>query len=132
MPVSFQSIEKGTRYSRQRLAEIWGYQSFHAIARGLVTPRDDNKLILFITEGEGQQPTTQRYSNHFDGHTLTIDGPEDHFAEDRTVNARANSDEIHLFHREHPRDDFTYHGRVRLVAHRLYTDRPSRFTFELE
>ena len=29
---------------------MWGYASFHAIARGVVTPKDDNKIVLFVTE----------------------------------------------------------------------------------
>jgi hypothetical protein len=50
MPISFAKITKGATYSRQVLAELWGYSNFHAIARGVVTPRDDNKIVLFVTE----------------------------------------------------------------------------------
>ena len=50
MPISFAKIAKGSNYSRQALAELWGYTSFHAIARGVVTPRNDNKIVLFVTE----------------------------------------------------------------------------------
>jgi YD repeat-containing protein len=131
MPISFNQIEKGVQYSRHQLAELWGYRTFHPIARGLVTPRGDNKLIFFITEGEGQQQTVQRYSNHFDGHTLKIEGPSDHFAEQRTLDSDTSGDELHLFHRENSRAKFTYYGQMRLIEHRLNADRPSRFTFEI-
>lgn len=130
MSVSFKAIQKGVRYSRPQLAELWRYKGFRPLARGLFRPRGDNKLILFITEGETQRVSAHHYSNRFDGHTLTIDGPMT--TDDPTVNADANGEEIHLFHREHPREDFTYHGRVRLVDAQFHTGRPSRFTFEVE
>lgn len=131
MKVSFEKIKKGTMYSRQGLAKLWGYRRYQAIARGLVTPRNENKIILFITEGDGQQQTPQKYSNHFDGRTLQIEGPEDHFAENRVLNTPESGDEIHLFHREKHRDDFTYYGQLRLVAGNRLTDKPSKFSFEL-
>ncbi len=46
----FEKIRKGGSYSRPQLAELWGYASFHAIARGVVTPQGKNKIILFVTE----------------------------------------------------------------------------------
>jgi hypothetical protein len=59
MPISFANISKGATYSRQVLAELWGYASFHAIARGVVTPRGDNKIVLFVTEEK--QPSAEQY-----------------------------------------------------------------------
>ena len=131
MEVSFERIVKGGIYSRHQLAELWGYRGYQALARGIVTPAGDTKVILFVTEGEGQQQTSQRYSNRFDGRTLRSEGPEDHFAEKRLLDAGTSGEEIHLFHRERHREDFTYCGRVRLVASQLHRDRPSRFTFEV-
>lgn len=49
MPVSFGQITVSQSYSRNELAKLWGYASMHAIARGVVTPKDDNKIILFVT-----------------------------------------------------------------------------------
>lgn len=131
MRLSFDRIKKGVLYSREELAKLWGYRGYQALARGLMTPQGDNKVILFITEGDRQQQTPQRYSNHFDGHTLQIEGPEDHFAEDRVLKASVSGDEIHLFHREKHLGDFTYHGLLRLVASKRLTDKPSKFTFEV-
>ena len=88
MEVSFQRIVKGGTYSRHQLTELWGYRGYQALARGIVTPAGDTKVILFVTEGEGQQQTSQRYSNHFDGRTLRSDGPEDHFAEKRLLDCQ--------------------------------------------
>ena len=127
MPVSFTQIAKGSSYSRQTLAELWGYSSFHAIARGVVTPRDDKKIILFVTEEK--QASAEQYADRLSGNTLEWEGPNDHFAEDRMINAEASGDEIHLFHRKRHHRDFTYLGRLKLLGNTLYSNRPSRFRF---
>jgi putative restriction endonuclease len=131
MRVSFARLTKGLSYSRQDLARLWGYQGYQALARGFVTPGGDNKIILFITEDEGQQHTVQKYSNHFDGRILVMDGPEDHFAEQRVLAAGYTNDEIHLFYREEHSDDFTYVGEVRLVTSQINKGKPSRFTLRV-
>lgn len=61
MPISFAKIAKEVTYSRQTLAELWGYASFHAIARGVVTPRNDNKIVLFVTEEK--QSSAEQYAD---------------------------------------------------------------------
>lgn len=127
MPISFAKLTKGATYSRQTLAELWGYASFHAIARGVVTPRDDNKIVLFVTEEK--QSSAEQYSDRLTGHTLEWEGPTDHFAQDRMLNAEAHGEEIHLFHRERHHSDFTYCGRIKLSSHVLRTDKPSHFKF---
>jgi hypothetical protein len=38
----FAEISLGKLYSRNRLPDLWGYSSFHGLARGVVTPRDSN------------------------------------------------------------------------------------------
>ena len=129
MPISFAKVTKGASYSRQALAELWGYASFHAIARGVVTPRGDNKIVLFVTEEK--QASAEQYSDHLSGNTLDWDGPTDHFAEDRMLNAASTGDEIHLFHRERHHIDFTYCGRLSVASHVLRTDRPSHFKFQV-
>ena len=48
--VSFSEIKIGQTYTRPKLAELWGYAGYQALARGVVTPKDDNKIILFVTE----------------------------------------------------------------------------------
>jgi len=34
MPVTFDSLQIGTQYDRPYLAQVWGYEDFHAIAKG--------------------------------------------------------------------------------------------------
>lgn len=131
MSVSFKHVQVGVAYSRRQLAKLWGYRGYQALARGLVTPARDNKLILFITEGDHQQQTPQKYSNHFNGSRLEMEGPEDHFAESRMLSTRLSGEEIHLFHRAKHGDDFTYCGQVRLVASQIHGRRPSEFTLEV-
>ncbi|MBS0412770.1 MAG: hypothetical protein JSR68_00190 [Proteobacteria bacterium] len=129
MPISFTNVKKGSTYSRQTLAELWGYASFHAIARGVVTPRDDNKIILFVTEEK--QSSAEQYADRLSEGALEWEGPTDHFAEQRMLHAEANGDEIHLFHRERHHSDFTYCGRLIVASHILHGDRPSRFKFQV-
>ena len=57
MSVSFSEVTVGGPYSRNNLADLWGYASYHAIARGVVTPRDDNKIVLFVTEQKQKSGT---------------------------------------------------------------------------
>ena len=73
MPISFLEIKKGSSYSRQTLAELWGYTSFHAIARGVVTPRKDNKIVLFVTEEK--QSSAEQYADRLSGDILEWEGP---------------------------------------------------------
>ena len=129
MPISFAKITKGATYSRQALAELWGYASFHAIARGVVTPREDNKIVLFVTEEK--QPSAEQYADRLSANKLHWEGPTDHFAEDRMLKALSTGDEIHLFYRERHHSQFTYYGRLELIGQDLRTDKPSQFTFHV-
>jgi len=129
MPISFAKITKGATYSRQTLAELWGYTSFHAIARGVVTPRNDNKIVLFVTEEK--QSSAEQYADRLSGNTLEWEGPTDHFAEDRMLNSATNGEEIHLFHRDRHHTDFTYSGRLKVLSHTPHRNRPSHFKFAL-
>ena len=129
MPISFAKITKASTYSRQTLAELWGYTSFHAIAQGVVTPRDDNKIVLFVTEEK--QSSAEQYADKLSGNILDWEGPTDHFAEARMRNAQANGEEIHLFHRKRHHADFTYCGQLQVMSHAQRHDRPSHFTFTI-
>ncbi|WP_442764183.1 DUF3427 domain-containing protein [Malikia spinosa] len=129
MKLKFNEIKVGLTYSRQKLAELWGYTSFHAIARGVVTPRNDNKIILFVTEEK--QSSAQQYADKLSGNTLEWEGPTDHFAEHRMINAEANGEEIHLFHRKRHHSDFIYCGRLKVLRHTLHSQHPSHFRFEV-
>jgi hypothetical protein len=129
MPISFENIKKGAAYTRKELAELWGYSSFHAIARGIVTPRNDNKIVLFVTKEK--QPTFEQYFDRIIGNTLEWEGPTDHFAEERVLKADEGDDEIHLFYRERHHSNFIYQGCLKVIKYSLHTNKPSQFTFEL-
>jgi hypothetical protein len=129
MLVSFSKIRKGSTYSRNELARLWECSTFHAIARGVVTPKHDNKIVLFVTEKK--QESAEQYKDRLSGRTLQWEGPRDHFAEERMIHADSSGDEIHLFHRARHHEDFIYCGRLRVNAYKPLLDRSSRFTFQL-
>ncbi|MDQ2774904.1 MAG: hypothetical protein M3Y57_08280 [Acidobacteriota bacterium] len=129
VPVSFSLLQIGKPYSRKHLAEIWGYSSIHAIARGVVTPRDEKFIILFVTEDK--QSSAEPYCNKLSGSLLEWEGPTDHFGEDRIVNAGQRGDEIHLFHRHKHHSDFIYRGRISVLEYVLEGSKNSRFKFSV-
>lgn len=129
MSASFNNIRVGAFYSRNTLADLWGYASYHAIARGIVTPQNDNKIIIFITEEK--QSSSRQYVDRLVGGILEIEGPDDHFAENRIANAEIMGDEIHLFHRRRHHMDFTYCGRLRLLEFIHNAAGPSFFKYQL-
>jgi hypothetical protein len=128
MNISFNALELGHTYDRQELADLWGYAGAEALKRGVVTPREDNKIVLFVTENKA--PSATQYEDRLNGDLLEWEGPNDHFAEDRIINADIANDEIYLFHRVNPNEKFTYHGRLRFINVERQTSRPSRFTFK--
>ena len=127
--VSFANIRPGGTYSRHDLAAMWGYASFHALARGVVTPAGESTIILFVTENK--KPDREPYQDRLVGSTLYWEGPTDHFAEDRMRPGHHQTDEIHVFYRRDANDDFTYLGQVEVVDYRGFFDRPSQFTFRI-
>jgi hypothetical protein len=129
VPVTFKSIRPGATYSRNDLAKAWGYKSFHAIARGIVTPQGGNKIIIFITEEK--QSSARQYADQLAGNVLKTEGPDDHFAEDRIAAASASGEEIHLFHRKRHHTDFTYLGQVKLIKLERRTKSPSYFEYSV-
>lgn len=125
----FDKISIGASYSRPDLADIWGYASFHAIARGVVTPTGTNKIILFVTEEK--QSDHEQYEDRMDNGRLSWEGPTDHFAERRMVNTAKTGDEIHLFHRFRHHSDFVYIGQLELLSYVAHANNPSSFTFKI-
>src|SRR6266480_3835381 len=113
MQVTFEQLTVGQSYSRPQLAELWGYKKYNAIARGVVTPRGSNTILLFITV-EKQSHLTQ-YRDSLDGTNLVMEGEKNHGGDQRIINAATSGDEIHLFYRKRHHEDFTYYGTVRLV-----------------
>lgn len=128
MPITFDQLQLGQEYGRPELAMLWGYATWNAIARGVITPAGDNKIVLFVTR-EKQEALTQ-YQDHFEGDRLHWEGETDHANDSRVVNAAGAGDEIHLFYRERHHSDFTYFGLVTLIEHTLNRETPSQFVFE--
>jgi len=124
--VSFESLIIGHTYDRPFLAKKWGYQTFNAISRGVFTPRDQRIIVFFITK-EKQEALTQ-YVDHIDNDLLFWEGEIGHGNDDRIISMH---DEVHIFYRDRHHMDFTYKGRAILGNYRLYSDRPSRFNFQL-
>jgi hypothetical protein len=129
MPISFDSISPGSKWTRNALAELWSYKSFHAIARGVVTPKGRNVIVLFVTEDK-QEGLTQ-YVDHLEGNTLHWEGEENHQNDGRIANSPQTRDEIHVFHRPRHHESFTYLGRVIVKEVRMRSDKPSEFVFQL-
>ncbi len=124
--VAFSSLVIGQTYDRPFLARLWGYQSYNAISRGVFTPRDQGILVFFVTV-EKQESLTQ-YEDRIDNDMLFWEGEKEHGSDERILSRK---DEIHVFFRERHHQDFTYKGRAILGNFRVYSDRPSHFSFRL-
>lgn len=129
MPVSFDQVAVGHKYTRQQLADLWGYDSYQAIARGAVTPRNTPYIILFITQE--QQASLTQYRNKLDKGILYIEGETNHGGDKRFINAERMNDHIHLFYREHHHSAFTYYGQIHLINSELRMNAPSLFQFSV-
>ncbi|MGA2721581.1 MAG: hypothetical protein ABSG79_04125 [Bryobacteraceae bacterium] len=128
MPISFESLTIGGSYSRPFLASLWGYKGWAALARGVITPANENLIILFITKDK--QKDLPQYQDTFDGEVLRVEGEDGHKHDDRLVSSRSNGDEVHLFYRERHHSEFTYEGKVVVEEYQLLTgSNPSRFVF---
>ena len=130
MPVSFERIIPGQRYTRPALAALWGYASYEAISRGAVTPAGTPFIILFITRDK--QPFLPQYEDSLSADRLIIEGENSHTADARIAEARARGDQIHLFYRDRHHAEFEYKGQIHLVAAEMRSERPSRFEFALD
>ena len=115
MPVSMSELIVGERYSRNELAEMWGYQGRQPISRGVVTPAGQNLIILFVTQ-EKQAGMTD-YQDRLEGQVLhwEADGNPRNVLR-VTRNLRIREDEIHLFFRDTRREDFIYCGELNVVS----------------
>lgn len=128
MSVSFAKIRIGQSYSRPELAELWGYSGYQALARGVVTPKDDNKIILFVTFDKPEY--IEQYKDELKGGVLQWEGPTDHFAEKRMENANRTDEEIHVFYREKHHSDFFYEGEFKVKSYILNANKPSKFILQ--
>lgn len=127
--VTFSTIRVGAKYTRHELAKLWGYEDYHAIARGVVTPQGSGLIILFVTEEKAAD--REPYADRLVGDRLMWEGPTDHFAEGRMQAAKQTGDEIHVFYRWFQRDPFTYKGRAEVTAYRGNAFKPSAFEMRL-
>lgn len=129
MEIDFSKIEIGTEYERNELAKIWGYKSFQALARGVFTPRESRKIVLFITN-EKQEKLVQ-YQDSFENGILEMEGEISHQSDARILEAKKIGDEIHLFYREIHHSLFQYCGIVEVTKFRINTSSPSHFTLKV-
>src|SRR5258705_13946694 len=117
MQVNFTPLEFGQSYERKFLAKLWGYQSFHAISKGVVTPVNTKYIILFVTRVK--QQALPQYNDYIDGNMLFWEGEEKHSSDKRIVEANKNRDEIHRFYRDTHHTPFVYFGRTSLTDFQL-------------
>jgi putative restriction endonuclease len=130
MLVNFESLRFGETYERPFLAKLWGYQSFHALSKGVVTPANTNYIIFFVTKDK--QDALTQYNDYIDGDMLFWEGEEKHSSDKRVVDARQKGDEIHIFYSEVHHTPFVYFGKISLTDHQLRENMPSEFVFKIE
>lgn len=130
MPIAFSTLKIGNLYDRPVLAAMWGYESFQAIAKGVVTPKGQNLVVLFVTRFK-QKALTQ-YDDYIEDGLLHWEGEDGHGNDQRIVHADENGTAIHLFFRELHHRPFEYKGLVQLRHFEIFVDRPSKFRFALE
>jgi putative restriction endonuclease len=124
--IDFSTLCVGNEYDRPSLAQIWGYESYTAISRGVITPKNTNIIVFFITK-EKQESLTQ-YEDHIDGDMLFWEGESGHGNDERIISRK---DIIHIFYRDRHHSNFIYKGRALLRNYKLFKNRPSKFIFDL-
>ena len=128
MSVSFERTHLGSKCTRHDLAELWGYAGIAAISRGVVTPQDDDTIILFVSCKKRKDDA--QFHDELAGAVLLWEGPNDHFTEDRMLNHQGKGDHIHVFYRELHNDPFTCIGQMAMYCGQRFADRPIRFVFQ--
>jgi hypothetical protein len=129
--VVMNSLVIGEQYTAVQLAEIWGYESHHALVKGMVTPKDKKIIILFVTK-EKQSGATQ-YEDELRGSVLYMMGQEKHGSDNRLMkNLNKTEDEIFFFYRDLHHTPFIYYGKVYLIGATIHKDKPSEFQFIIE
>lgn len=109
-------------YDQKTLAELWGYKSYDAIRRAVVTPAESNIIILFLTEGY----------NHLEGDRLKMLGEAKHVNDSRIEgNISYPKDSIFLFYREDKRKKYTFYGEIKIKKADIQTEKASTFLFEV-
>jgi hypothetical protein len=116
-------------YNRHVLATLWGYQSFHAIRRGIVTPKGTNYIFLFTTFN--QQRGITQYRDHISGGFLYSEGETTHLNDERVFQSSHSGDRVFLFYRDKHHTPFRFFGEIFLESFTMNTDRPSKFVFRI-
>jgi len=129
MLVKFDTLQIGQEYDRPYLAALWGYQSFQAISKGVVTPSGTDIIILFVTRSK--QITLQQYNDFIDGDLLFWEGEDKHGSDQRIINARNRKDKIYLFYRETHHTPFVFFERIHLTDSQQNVSKPSEFIFRI-
>lgn len=130
MPISFENVGVGAGYTRIELAKMWGYASYEAIARGIITPAGLPVIVLFVTAEK--RSFLPQYKSYLYNGRLATEGETGHRTDKRLVESSQRGDEIHLFYRECHPHPFTYKGLVVLESYELQQGQPSRFTYSLK
>jgi len=97
---------------------------------GVVTPKGQDKIVLFVTEEK--QASAEQYADKLIHDVLRWEGPNDHFAESRILDAAKQGEEIHLFHRDQHHTDFTYIGQLNVIDSKIKVGSPSQFRFQIK
>lgn len=127
--VNFNKIKIGQAYHRDELTELWGLQGREAISKGVFTPRDLNVIILFVTKVKSTSAT--QYKDYIIDDFLYWEGENKGRANARIINSKDRGDTIHLFFREHFRQNLMYLGTVEYVDYVPFDNAPYQFVFEL-
>ena len=115
-------------YDQKTLAALWGYKSYDAIRRGIVTPSKSNIIILFVTEKKVSYAT--QYADMLSGSTLDMSGETGHGNDKRLIeNLNGGKDTVYLFYRSVHHSPFVYYGKVTLFDYTENTGTPSHFRF---
>lgn len=129
--VSIDLLQIGKEYTSKQLAQIWGYETHHALIKGVVTPQNTNTIILFVTKIK--QPGATLYIDNLEGSMLSMMGQEKHGTDKRLLeNLNQTKDDIYLFYRERHHTPFIYYGRCYLIDALIKKDAPSEFKFLIE
>jgi hypothetical protein len=128
--IDVDALQLGQRYSRRELAALWRYRSWQAIARGVVTPRGQPLIVLFVTRMK--QRSLPQYDDHIEGDLLFWEGEDEHRTDERIANAAAHGDSIYVFFREIHHAHFEFKGVASLLRWIRRGDKPSEFVFQLE
>jgi len=127
--IDFEKLVVGNEYARKELAEVWGYQGFQGLSRGVITPRNSNVIILFVTKDK--QASLPQYSDYIIDDFLYWDGESGGGNNSRIIGAEQNGDDIYLFYRARHHQNFTYKGIVALIEVLNEQTLPHQFLFKV-